>query len=103
MSERRVFDLFLDDMRSAPPGYTLVRTIEECQMLLEEVVVHRLSLDYHLGDGRKADEVTAWIVKTGHWPQEIYLHSSDEGARLRMYHFLKDHAPSGVIVHLNRR
>ena len=92
-------DVYLDDLRMPPPGFTVVRTIDECVLLLEETEVVRLSLDYHLGNGHTADEIARWIVETGHWPREIYLHSSDMGARQRLYSYLSHHAPSEVLVH----
>lgn len=92
-------DIYLDDLRSAPHGFTLVRTIEECLLLMEATKVRRLSLDYNLGAGRTADEVTKWIVQTGRWPREIFFHSSDFSARRRMHGYLEAHAPGDVVLH----
>lgn len=92
-------DLYLDDLRTPPPGFIVVRTIDECRLLLEETDVGRISLDYHLGNGRTADELTEWIVKTGHWPHEIYFHSSDIEARKRMYSYVSKYAPEHVLIH----
>jgi Cyclic-phosphate processing Receiver domain len=95
-------NIFLDDLRTPSPGFTLVRNVEECLLLMAEVEVDKLSLDYHLGAGRTADEVTYWIVQTGRWPAEIYLHSSDLVARQRMLQYLAEHAPETVRIYLHR-
>lgn len=99
MARTPTINIYLDDLRTAPPGFTIVRTIDECLLLMEEAEVAKLSLDYHLGAGRKADEVVEWIVRTGRWPKEIYFHSSDLSARHGMREYLAEHAPEGVILH----
>jgi hypothetical protein len=41
--------LFVDDLRSAPPGWLCARTVDEAITILREGTVAELSLDYDLG------------------------------------------------------
>ena len=54
--------LFVDDLRPAPNGWTLARTVDEAIELLLQGSVSELSLDYDLG-GRDATglDVLSWI------------------------------------------
>lgn len=44
-------NIYLDDLRDCPSGFTIARTMEEAIRLLEENEVEILSLDH--GPGRK--------------------------------------------------
>lgn len=91
--------VYLDDFRPAPKGFTLALNADECILLLEQCEVDVLSLDYDLGWGRKTGyDIAAWIVRNNKFPREIYLHSSNPSARLRMYELLDLAKPDGVIV-----
>jgi len=97
-------NLYLDDVRPAPAGWTLARTIAEAQAHLELGGVDLLSLDYDLG---ACDEcirtdpwcagrlgcahvenglaLVVWMVDTGHWPRERPLvHSANPSGREQM-------------------
>lgn len=91
--------VFLDDRRPCPPGFVLARTADECILLLQECEVGILSLDYDLGPGAQTGmDVVHYIIVSGKYPQEIYMHSSSWVGRALMAQALKDAAPPHVLV-----
>lgn len=93
-------NVYLDDLRPCPQGFTAARSAEECLLLLAECDVNVLSLDYELGYGlpNGFDVVTGMIV-SGKFPKEIYVHSSSMMGRARMVQALRAAAPRGVAIH----
>lgn len=96
-----MINVFLDDMRKCPEGFVLARNAEECILLLTECDINILSLDHDLGAGEPTGyDVAAFIVRSGRFPREIYLHTSSEWGRSRMFQLLYGNKPEGVKVHL---
>ncbi|MFB5190520.1 cyclic-phosphate processing receiver domain-containing protein [Alicyclobacillus fastidiosus] len=92
-------NVFLDDRRQAPDGFTLVKRYERCVRLLATGQVDKLSLDYNLGKGEKTGlDVAKWIVQQHTWPREIYIHSSNFLVRQAMSKLLRQHAPEHVVI-----
>jgi len=84
--------VFLDDERTPPAGWTLVRWPEEAIELLQTGRVEVLSLDHDLGDEgdvRTGYTVLLWLeeaVATRGFvpPAEIQVHSANSSAREKM-------------------
>ena len=87
--------VWLDDLRSAPPGWVRVRTPEEAIALLETGDVTEISLDHDLGlmggkRERTGYDVLLWLereVAEGRWVfplPEIGVHSANPVGRKRM-------------------
>jgi hypothetical protein len=83
--------LFLDDVRDAPEGWRLVRTVDECIRLLLENVIEEISLDHDLGSdntGPTGMSVIEWIEdeQSRGWtiPRVISVHSMNPVGRERM-------------------
>ncbi|MCR8641585.1 cell division protein FtsJ [Paenibacillus sp. N1-5-1-14] len=92
--------VYLDDARRCPQGFVLARNVTECILLLDSSEVDILSLDYDLGwDQPSGGEVARWIVSAGKFPREIYLHTSSNIGRIKMYEMLYAAKPEGVKVH----
>ena len=89
--------LFLDDMRPAPAGWTLVTTVAEAKAFLKTGDVEEASLDRDLyewcpsADGAKVlparpqpesgEDLVRWMIDTGHWPHtKPRVHSQSERA-----------------------
>lgn len=84
--------IYLDDERTPPPGWLLVRWPEEVIALLMTCQVEALSLDHDLGD--EGDERTGYTVLQ--WleeqvatcgfepPEEISVHSANASAAIKM-------------------
>lgn len=84
-----MINIYMDDLRKPPPGFTLARTTEECLLLLRECEVDILSLDYDLGpDDYSGSEVAKSIVLEELFPREIYLHTSSARGRREMFEIL---------------
>ena len=82
--------VWLDDVRPAPEGWTLVRWPEEVIALLKAGAVTHVSLDHDLGDDQHGTgyDVLLWIEEqvatAGFRPPGIAIHSANAAARLRM-------------------
>lgn len=102
--------LFLDDVRPAPPGWTLVRSAREAIEILEREEVEELSLDYDLwhvtyGDGDllrvewsanqpKGMTVVTYLIRSGRWPKKKPLvHSANEEGAAEMRAAIEKYGP----------
>ncbi|WP_410510979.1 cell division protein FtsJ [Paenibacillus sp. BR2-3] len=95
-----MINVYMDDFRAVPQGFTLARTTEECLMLLRDCEVGVLSLDYDMGPvDDTGGEVASRIVMEGLFPREIYLHTSSPWGRREMYEMLYAAKPEGVLLH----
>lgn len=75
-------NVYLDDIRTPlSPGWTIVRSYEECIRLLETGEVVRLSLDHDLGTEKTGYDVAKWIeeqvITKGFFPPVIVIHSAN--------------------------
>jgi hypothetical protein len=99
-------NVFLDDVRDCPPGFTLARTYDECIALLRENDVDTLSLDHDLGQdnpyagyvqpAHTGYDVCKWIVEHDKWPKRIILHTANPVGRANMYQLLNRYKPDDV-------
>lgn len=87
--------VYLDDERSAPSGWVLIKTVEECITLLKTGVIEALSLDHNLGYSingkeRSGYDVVLWMeeqIVTSAWtpPNIITVHSQNPVGAMRMW------------------
>ncbi|WP_379126902.1 cyclic-phosphate processing receiver domain-containing protein [Paenibacillus sp. sgz500958] len=95
-----MINVYMDDFRRVPPGFTLARTTDECLMLLRECEVGILSLDHDMGPvDVTGSEVAKIMVLEGLFPREIFLHTSSLWGRKEMYAMLYAAKPDGTILH----
>lgn len=80
--------LYLDDIRPAPEGYTLVTTAFDAVLKLSEGGIEEISLDHDLGDSATGYDVLLWIelavVRFGYKPPRMLIHSANPVGRQRM-------------------
>ena len=82
--------VYLDDERTPPDGWTLVRWPEDAIALLETGDVTEISLDHDLGDDEHGTgyDVILWIeravARDGFSPPIIHVHSANTSARAKM-------------------
>lgn len=82
--------VYLDDERTPPEGWVLVRWPEEAIELLKTGEVEKLSLDHDLGDDDHGTgyDVLLWIeeavVLNGFIPPFMTVHSANTSARQKM-------------------
>lgn len=82
--------VFLDDERSPPQGWILVRWPQEAIALLEQGVVEEISLDHDLGDDTRGTgyDVLLWIeqavVTRQFEPPRLRVHSANTSAWVKM-------------------
>jgi len=81
--------VFLDDVRTPPPGWVLTQSVgETIDLLLEEGVTH-LSLDHDLGLVEETGyDVLLWLEEQvalhQFTPPALYIHSDNPSARIKM-------------------
>ena len=108
--------LWLDDLRTTPPGWTHACTAQEAEELALHNDIEDMSLDYDLGCvGLKgncpacqlhappdAQHIIAptgknfllWMIETNHWPKnKPHVHSQNLPAREQMRHMIDDFGP----------
>nr|WP_245247198.1 MULTISPECIES: cyclic-phosphate processing receiver domain-containing protein [unclassified Paenibacillus] len=89
----------MDDYRTCPEGFVLVRNAEECLLLLQECDVDVLSLDYGLGWGQpNGMDVVGGIIASNRYPKRIYLHTSSDSGRQHMFQALYASKPEQVLL-----
>ncbi len=90
--------VYLDDERTPPDGWYLVRWPDEAIALLETSAVTHLSLDHDLGDDARGTgyDVLLWIeeavARRGFNAPHIFIHSANSSARVKMLGAV-DHCP----------
>jgi hypothetical protein len=96
--------VYLDDLRPCPKGFTLARTVPECMLLLQECQVDVLSLDHDLGIGSRQTgmDVVLWMIRTGHFPRQIFIHTSSPSACDSMYTALQKAKPDRTDIFPHR-
>jgi hypothetical protein len=95
-----VIHVYLDDARRCPKGFVLARNAEECMLLLQEEEVDILSLDYDLGWNQPTGgEVARFIASSGKFPKRIFLHTSSQLGKIKMYELLRQTKPDGVMLY----
>ena len=72
-------NLWLDDCRPAPDGWTWCKTVPEAMILLATDKVFQASLDHDLGLHMPTGyDLCLWMAETGHWPNITpYVHSNN--------------------------
>ncbi|KIL51811.1 cyclic-phosphate processing receiver domain-containing protein [Jeotgalibacillus soli] len=92
--------VFLDDYRSAPDGYVLVETIDECIELLKKFKIEHLSLDHDLLDRtRNGFMLVQMMIKEKLFANRITVHSANSGAGKAMYNSLKQAQHDSIMPH----
>lgn len=97
--------VYLDDERTPPEGWVLVRWPEEAIALLLQGGVEEISLDHDLGDDRRGTgyDVVLWIERAvaerGFVPPRMRVHSANTSARLKME---ADIAAIGRLLHARK-
>lgn len=111
-------NLWLDDVRPAPQGYTWAKTAKEARDLLATGAVVEASLDHDLGgeittitasgiavagmiESLTPDEngtaLVRWMVETGHWPaKKPRVHSMNPVGARAMREMIDGHYGSRV-------
>lgn len=78
-------NLWLDDVRPAPDGFTHVKTVDEAMPYLISGEVEKASLDHDLGDGATGYWLVSWMEENDIWPKEKPLvHSMNPWGAHRM-------------------
>ena len=82
--------IYLDDERTPPEGWLLVRWPEDAIEYLKTGEVEELSLDHDLGDDERGTgyDVILWVEKAvviqGFRPPRMKVHSANSSARVKM-------------------
>jgi len=90
-------NVYLDDVRNAPEGFVLVKTVEECKELLLNNKVNILSLDHDLGNDQPTGyDLVKWTIENKVYPNVITVHSLNPVGKKNMTQLLKKNKPNWV-------
>lgn len=98
-----IINLYVDDLRDCPNGYTIARNIKEAIQYLENYKVHILSLDHDLGEDNDGNllptgyDLVKYICEKRLRADKIYLHTDNGVGRDNMFHTLKAAQRRGFI------
>ncbi|MBK8872148.1 MAG: hypothetical protein KBG07_03495 [Elusimicrobia bacterium] len=80
--------LYVDDVRTPPPGWVVARTVKEAIAVLDAGGVDEVSLDYFIGDGEGgtflpvAHHIAA--MTRSHRPKKIHFHTASSAGAARL-------------------
>lgn len=96
-----MLNIYLDDVRKAPVGFTLASNYRQCIRMLEinKGNVEILSLDHDLGAKKSGYDVARWMVENNVFPNIIHLHTANPVGRDNMYQLLMRYKPEHVEVY----
>jgi hypothetical protein len=84
-------DLWVDDVRPAPPGWYWATTFDEAQDVLINFCVREASFDHDLGEDKSGYDLVVWLAETDHilgmdfWPERRpTVHSQNPVGRQKM-------------------
>ncbi|MBP1967511.1 cyclic-phosphate processing receiver domain-containing protein [Paenibacillus aceris] len=87
-------NLFVDDLRDCPDGFTLARNFEQAIEILKNNSIHILTLDHDLGEDEQGKELpngyelVKYFCEHGLRANKIYLHTDNPVGRKNMYETL---------------
>ncbi len=96
-------NLYLDDSRDCPEGFTLARTVEQAKHYFDNYRIDILSLDYDLGVDAEGNllptglDFVQYICENRLRANRIYIHTDDSLGRDSMYQSLLDAQRKGFI------
>jgi hypothetical protein len=91
----KMINLYVDDLRDCPYGYTIARNIEEAIHYIENYKIHILSLDHDLGEDFHGNllptgyDLVKFICEKGLRADKIYIHTDNVVGRENMFQTLK--------------
>ncbi|UZJ79407.1 cyclic-phosphate processing receiver domain-containing protein [Fictibacillus sp. KU28468] len=90
--------VFLDDYRTAPEGYVLTETIDECLELLRNCTIEHLSLDHDLvNKDRNGLMLVQIMVEEKRFANRITIHSANSVGGKAMYNCLKQAQQDSIL------
>lgn len=91
---KRTINLYVDDLRDCPPGYTIAKNMKEALHYLTTCNVNILSLDHDLGEDKDRNllptgyDLVKYFCEHGLFAKKIYLHTDNGVGRENMYQTL---------------
>ena len=98
-----MINVYLDDLRDCPKGFTIARDYNQAISLLTSHEVNILSLDHDLGEDEQGNllptgyDLVKYICEHGLRANKIYLHTDNGVGRENMFHTLKGAQRRGFI------
>ena len=91
-------NVYLDDVRKAPEGFILVKSMKELVHLFEEKEVGILSLDHDLGENTSTGyDFVKYFCLNNLEVDYIFLHTSNPVGRENMYRMLVNAQKAEII------
>ncbi|MCM3612682.1 hypothetical protein M4S82_15660 [Planococcus sp. MERTA32b] len=100
---KSVINLYVDDLRDCPSGFTVARNVEEAVYYFENHAINILSLDHDLGEDEEGRllptgyDFVKMFCEHGYRANKIYIHTDNGAGRENMFHTLKGAQRRGFI------
>jgi hypothetical protein len=87
-------NLWLDDMRPAPTGWTWCKSVAEAQQILQSQTVVEMSFDHDLGQKQDGYDLAKWMAANNKWPQKRpTIHSQNPVGRANIEAVISRYGP----------
>lgn len=102
MINKRI-NLYVDDLRDCPTGFTIARNVKDAIDYLENYKIQILSLDHDLGEDENGNllpngyDLVKYICEKGLRADKVYIHTDNGVGRENMFHTLKAAQRRGFI------
>ena len=99
----RYINLYVDDLRDCPDGFTVARTMSEAIEIMDNNRINILSLDHDMGENGEGQllptgyDLVKYICEHGYRANKIYIHTDNPVGREAMYKTLKAAQKRGFI------
>ena len=78
-------NLWLDDLRPAPPGWLWVKTAQDARQAMLLLEIEHMSLDHDLGEGDTGYTFVCWMEEFNRWPRhKPTVHSANPVGAAKM-------------------
>lgn len=99
----KTINLYLDDLRDCPIGFSIARTVTECKDYFKKYKINILSLDHDLGVDENGIllqtgyDFVKYFCENGLYAKKIYLHTDNIVGKMNMYETLLSAQKHGLI------
>lgn len=97
--------LFIDDIRDAPPGWTVVRNSRTAHIMIDGlrqqgIKIDAISFDHDIpcnGVHETSRSIMLYLAEHDYWPESVYVHSMNPVGRSWLEETVQHYAPPGTL------
>lgn len=94
--------LYVDDLRSPPPGWTVVRNSKTALIMVDGMRImnykfEAISFDHDLGGDDTTRSLMYYLCEHDYWPDKVYVHSANPVGVDYLEGMVLRYAPAGTL------